>query len=68
MEKAKIQEYLKVLACPKCKGELIYKIYSKKEGFYCEKCKLFYPIVEDIPVMLIEEAINLPASEKNESP
>uniref|UniRef100_A0A7V6CE29 Trm112 family protein n=1 Tax=Thermodesulfobacterium geofontis TaxID=1295609 RepID=A0A7V6CE29_9BACT len=65
MEKAKIQEYLKVLACPKCKEEIIYKIWNKKEGFYCKKCELFYPIEEDIPIMLIEEAISL--SEKNES-
>ncbi len=67
MEKEKIQEYLKVLACPKCKGEITYKMYNEKEGFYCKKCKLFYPIIENIPVMLIEEAINLSVSEKNES-
>lgn len=67
MEKAKIQEYLKVLACPKCKRDIIYKIWNEKEGFYCEKCALFYPIEEDIPIMLIEEAINLSLSEKNES-
>jgi uncharacterized protein YbaR (Trm112 family) len=59
MEKEKIEEYLKVLACPKCKGDLSYKVYEKKEGFYCKKCKLFYPIVEDIPVMLIDEAISI---------
>jgi uncharacterized protein YbaR (Trm112 family) len=59
MEKEKIEEYLKVLACPKCKSDLDYKIHEKKEGFYCKKCKLFYPIVEDIPVMLIDEAISI---------
>jgi len=59
MEEKKIREYLEVLACPKCKGDLEFKKLPEKEGFYCKKCRLFYPIVEDIPVMLIEEAEKL---------
>ncbi|PMP65906.1 MAG: hypothetical protein C0190_06165 [Thermodesulfobacterium geofontis] len=66
MDKTKIQEYLKVLACPQCKGEVVYKIWNKKEGFYCKKCSLFYPIEDDIPIMLVEEAINISLLEKNE--
>ncbi len=31
-----------------------------KEGLYCEESQLVYPIVSDIPIMLIDEA--LPAS------
>ena len=31
-----------------------------EQGLYCEKSQLVYPIVSDIPIMLIEEA--LPAS------
>jgi uncharacterized protein YbaR (Trm112 family) len=31
-----------------------------EEGLYCEESKLVYPIVSDIPIMLIDEA--LPAS------
>lgn len=30
-----------------------------KEGLQCKECKKVYPIVSDIPVMLIEEAITL---------
>lgn len=61
MEKEKICEYLEVLACPECKGDLEFKEAEKDlpEGFYCSKCKLLYPIIEDIPVMLPEEAISL---------
>ncbi|WP_038055236.1 Trm112 family protein [Thermodesulfobacterium hydrogeniphilum] len=59
MEKDRIDEFLKVLACPKCKGDLEYKTWDGKQGFYCKKCQLFYPIVDDIPVMLIEEAENV---------
>ena len=48
------EELLKILACPKCKGDLEYR--EKEKKLICHKCKLAYPIVDDIPVMLIEEA------------
>ena len=54
------KELLEILACPKCKGDLKlvdkFPIY-KEEGLVCEKCRLLYPIRDDIPVMLIDEAI-----------
>ena len=28
-----------------------------EEGLYCEQSKLIYPIVSDIPIMLVEEAL-----------
>ncbi len=52
------KEFLKILACPKCKGELNY-ISKKNEYLICEKCQLAYQIKEDIPILLIEEAKNL---------
>ena len=48
------QELLNILACPKCKGEV--KLTEEKDGLLCESCKLKYPIRDDIPVMLIDEA------------
>ena len=48
------KELLKILACPKCKGDLKYD--EKNQRLICEKCKLAYPIKDGIPVMLIEEA------------
>lgn len=51
------EELLQVLACPKCKGDL--KQNEKKDGLICDKCALMYPIKDDIPVMLIEEAIQI---------
>ena len=61
MEREKIKEYLDVLACPECKGDLEYREKEGElpEGFYCPKCKLLYPIIEDIPIMLPEEAISI---------
>ena len=51
------QELLDILACPKCKGEL--ELVEEKEGLVCQACSLLYPIENDIPVLLIEEAIPL---------
>ena len=49
------EELLEILACPKCKGDLVY-IKEPEEGFGCKNCKLFYAIEDDIPNFLIEEA------------
>ncbi len=48
------QELLAVLACPKCKGDLI--LDEKLSGLICRKCALLYEIRDGIPIMLIEEA------------
>ena len=48
------QELLDILACPKCKEPV--KINPTASGFVCERCHLEYPIMDDIPVMLIDEA------------
>jgi uncharacterized protein YbaR (Trm112 family) len=47
-------ELLKILACPKCKQVVEY---DEKENFiFCSSCRLRYPVRDDIPVMLIDEA------------
>ncbi len=48
------KELLEILVCPKCKGELEYK--TKEDELICRKCSLAYPIKDDIPIMLIDEA------------
>jgi len=48
------KDLLDILACPKCKGEL--HLTDKQDGLLCEACKLRYPIKDDIPIMLIDEA------------
>jgi uncharacterized protein YbaR (Trm112 family) len=51
------QDLLNILACPKCKGEL--RLKDDQSGLICVSCRLLYPIQDDIPIMLIEEAIAL---------
>jgi len=47
-------ELLEILVCPKCKGELEYR--PDDQILVCVACHLAYPIEDDIPVMLIDEA------------
>ncbi|MGC9325409.1 MAG: Trm112 family protein [Desulfomonilia bacterium] len=51
------KELLDILACPKCKGDLILE--KDESGLICQACKLKYPIEDEIPIMLIDEAIPL---------
>jgi hypothetical protein len=51
------RELLDILACPKCKGEI--HLNQNQDGLVCDACHLMYPIKDDIPVMLIDEAIPL---------
>lgn len=48
------KELLEILACPVDKSSLIYDEENQK--LICEKCGRRYPIRDDIPIMLIEEA------------
>ena len=53
---------LEILACPGCKGSLNY--IKTKQELICSACRLAYPIRDDIPVMLIDEARELTADEE----
>lgn len=48
------KKLLEILACPKCKGDI--KFADDGKGIICEKCRLVYPVQDDIPIMLIDEA------------
>jgi hypothetical protein len=49
------KELLEILACPKCKGDIL--LNRRGDGLICKACHLLYPIKDDIPVMLIDEAL-----------
>lgn len=48
---------LEILVCPVCKGPLDYR--KPAAELVCKGCKLAYPIKDDIPVMLEDEARKL---------
>lgn len=51
------QELLSKLVCPQCKGAL--ESVDNGQGLICGRCKIKYPLRDGIPVMLVEEAIDL---------
>ncbi len=50
-------ELLEILVCPKCKGDLEYR--EAESVLICHHCSLQYPVRDDIPIMLIDEALPL---------
>ena len=48
---------LAILVCPKCKGPLEYR--DSEPSLTCPNCRLRYPVRDDIPIMLIDEATPL---------
>jgi len=53
---------LEILVCPLCKGPLLYR--KEQAELLCKADRLGYPIKDDIPVMLEEEARKLPPEEE----
>ncbi len=56
------RKLLEILVCPLCKGKLVYK---KRVGeLICPVDRMAFPIRDNIPVMLEEEARKLAADEE----
>jgi hypothetical protein len=50
-------QLLSILVCPRCKGELEYR--EAESSLVCHRCALRFPVREDIPIMLLDEATPL---------
>jgi uncharacterized protein len=48
------QELLAILVCPVCKTPV--QVLPDDSGLKCSTCKRVYPVRDDIPAMLPEEA------------
>ncbi len=55
------KKLLEILVCPVCKGLLIYD--KEQKELLCKADRLAYPIRDDIPVMLEDEARRLSLEE-----
>lgn len=55
------KKLLEILACPVCKGALVY--HKEAQELVCKVNRLAYPVRNDIPVMLVDEARRLAADE-----
>jgi uncharacterized protein YbaR (Trm112 family) len=51
------KKLLEILACPLCKGPLLYR--RDLQELICKADRLAFPVRDDIPVMLEEEARKL---------
>jgi len=56
------KKLLDILACPVCKGPLVYD--QEQQELICKADRLAYPIKDDIPIMLEEEARELAPDEE----
>jgi uncharacterized protein len=48
-------DFLEILRCPACMAKVELK--ADDSGLKCVNCHRVYPIRDDIPVMLVDEAI-----------
>jgi len=48
---------LEIIACPKCKGRL--EVRPDESALTCRACRLVYPVVDDIPDLIVEDALPL---------
>ncbi len=50
-------KFLDKLVCPACKSKLMYQ--QQQDRLVCQTCSLAYRVVNDVPVMLSDEAEKL---------
>ncbi len=48
------KELLEILVCPLCKA--VVELKPDNSGLKCVECRRVYPIRDEIPVMLVDEA------------
>lgn len=60
------QRLLEILVCVQCKGMLI--LVEGGRGLLCEVCQLKYPVRDDVPVMLMEEALDMKSGQRGSAP
>ncbi len=53
------QDLLDILVCPACRKALTYR--QNPESLKCEACRRVFPVKDDIPILLIDEAVIDPA-------
>lgn len=49
------KDLLEILVCPACKKPLLLK--ENGESLKCTQCRRVYPVRDDIPIMLVDEAV-----------
>jgi uncharacterized protein YbaR (Trm112 family) len=47
-------DFLALLRCPACKSELVLRNDAR---MFCAQCRRSYPVRDEIPILLIDEAV-----------
>lgn len=50
------EDLLKILACPQCHGQL--SLTGRQDGLRCSVCRVCYPVREEIPILLVQAAVD----------
>jgi uncharacterized protein YbaR (Trm112 family) len=50
------KELLDILACPACEARPPVRLSADSQALVCDTCGRHYPIRDDIPIMLVDEA------------
>lgn len=53
------KDLLEILVCPECKQPLV--LQDNGRALKCGQCHRVYPVRDDIPVLLIDEAVVEPS-------
>jgi len=53
------QDLLDILVCPACKQPLTVK--ENGESLKCAQCRRVYPVRDNIPILLVDEAVTDPS-------
>ena len=53
------QDLLDILVCPACKKPLLLKVNG--ESLKCAECRRVYPVRDNIPILLIDQAVTDPS-------
>ena len=48
------QDLLEILVCPACRNPLIHR--ENPDSLKCAACKRVYPVRDNIPILLVDEA------------
>jgi uncharacterized protein YbaR (Trm112 family) len=55
------QDLLDILVCPACKKPLVLVMKDGGETLKCGECRRAYPVRDNIPILLVDEAVTEPA-------
>jgi uncharacterized protein len=55
------QDLLGILVCPACKKPLVLLTKDSSETLKCGQCRRVYPVRDNIPILLLDEAAIEPA-------